>query len=140
MIKIRLIFSYRKVYNQIQLGGIILKRKGIKIPVIILTALTYISVFFSREFLVNLALDINIAIDNAEGAVAILLFFFVISIVAFFVIACILVMTTINIVLCSIDIYKSIKNEEKFVFDIVFLSLNYVIHLFMSMIIVMLFM
>ena len=117
-----------------------MKRKGIKIPVIILTALTYISVFFSREFLVNLALDINIAIDNAEGAVAILLFFFVISIVAFFVIACILVMTTINIVLCSIDIYKSIKNEEKFVFDIVFLSLNYVIHLFMSMIIVMLFM
>ena len=108
-----------------------MNNRGLKIPVIILTVLTYLSVTVSFNALINLAHEMSFpVIENLDGVISSILYFFVIGIVAFFALGSILIMSGLNILFCSIDLNKSINYNYNIAFDIVFMSLNFLVYVF----------
>lgn len=108
-----------------------MKRKGIKISIIILTVLSFISLSFSGDLLIEMVNGYNgPVLENPEGAVAALLFFFVIGAVMLLFIGGLLALSIINIILCSIDLNKSISNNDNVAFDIVFMGINFLFYVF----------
>ena len=115
-----------------------MKRKGLRITVIILTILSYISVIFSAEFLIDFVKSFDGATELV-GFVAIILYLFVIAIFVFFVIGSLYLLSSISILLCSISLHKSISYNNNIVFDIVFMTLNFITYVFSTGILLMLF-
>ena len=108
-----------------------MKRKGVKIPVIILTVLTYISVIFSFNSLVDIAKNANLSgLQGLEGVVAAAVYFLVIGMILFMVLASLIIMSGLSIILCSIDLNKSINYNDNLSFDIVFMSMNFLVYAF----------
>ena len=108
-----------------------MKRKGLKITVIILTVLTYLSIAVSFKSLLEIVHNTNLSgLQGLEGVVAAALYFAIIGMVLFFVLSSLIVMSGLSILFCSIDLNKSINYNDNMAFDIVFMSINFIVYMF----------
>ena len=108
-----------------------MKRKGFKIPVISLTVLTYVSITVSFNSLIEIAQNADLSgLHGLEGVVAAAVYFLVIGMVIFFVLGSLLIMSGLSILFCSIDLNKSINSNDNMSFDIVFMSMNFLVYAF----------
>lgn len=119
-----------------------MRRKGLKIASIILTIIAILALLLSFEFVLSFIGGLSeLKNDQTEGGIiAILLFFFIIAFAFMFIIViCMGVPSVISIILNSIDLAKTIKENGNMAFNIVFLSINFLLYTFVSGIILILF-
>ena len=128
-------FSFSIIYNFYARGDNV-SRKGLKIPVIIFTILSSLAITFSFNGLINMlqevGTDFNQGIGDAVGSV---LSFIFMGLALFSVIGILLVLSSLSILFCSIDLNKSINYNENIAFDIVFMSVNFFVYVFVVRII-----
>ena len=113
-----------------------MNRKGLKIPVIIFTILSSLAITFSFNGLINMlqevGTDFNQGIGDAVGAI---FSYIIMGLALFSIVGIILVLSSLSILFCSIDLNKSINCHENMAFDIVFMSVNFLAYIFVVRII-----
>ena len=119
-----------------------MRRKGLKIVSIILTIISVLVLALSFEFIKSFIDGLGeLKNDQTEGGIiAVLLFFFVIAFAFMFIILIgIGLPSLVSIILNSIDLSKTIKENGNIVFNIVFLSINFLFYTFVSGLVLILF-
>ena len=113
-----------------------MKRKGMKTASIILTILSILILLFSFEFILDFFSSLGElkSDESAEnGIIAVFILFFIVAFAFMFLLVVGIGGTSlISIILNSIVLSKTLKENGNIVFNIVMLTINFLMHAFVS--------